>query len=414
MTPSLLYLLAVALGLGLLVGLQREWASSAIAGIRTFPLITVFGTICGALAVSYGGWLLGAGLLAIAALIVMGNVAKLKRGDADPGMTTEVAILLMFGVGVALSAGYTIEAVVTGGGVAVLLHWKRPLHDLVGRIGQADVQAIFRLALIALVVLPLLPNRAYGPYEVLNPFTIWLMVVLIVGISMGAYVAYKLLGRRSGALVAGIMGGLISSTATTVSLARRSRTAATETRAAAVVILIASTIVFVRVLFELTVVIPDQLTATAPPLVAMMLVMIVVSGGLYWTSRATFEAEPEDQEPPSELGAAIVFGLLYAAVLLGVAAAKANFGQPAMYVVAGLSGLTDMDAITLSTAQLIRSDDLDTETGWRLILVGAMANLVFKAGVVVALGHAQLIRRIATVFGVALAAGVALLVMWPG
>jgi uncharacterized membrane protein (DUF4010 family) len=413
MTLSFLYLLAVATGLGLLVGLQREWASSAIAGIRTFPLITVFGTICGALAASYGGWLLAAGLLAIAALIVMGNVAKLKRGDADPGMTTEVAILLMFSVGVALSAGYTIEAVVTGGGVAVLLHWKRPLHDLVGRIGQADVRAIFRLALIALVVLPLLPNRAYGPYDVLNPFTIWLMVVLIVGISMGAYVAYKLLGRRSGTLVAGIMGGLISSTATTVSLARRSRTVATEARAAAVVILIASTIVFVRVLFELTVVIPDQLTATAPPLIAMMLVMIVLSGALYWTSRATCEAEPEDQEPPSELGAAIVFGLLYAAVLLGVAAAKANFGQPAMYVVAGLSGLTDMDAITLSTAQLIRSDDLDTETGWRLILVGAMANLVFKAGVVVALGHAQLTRRVATVFGVALAAGVTLLITWP-
>jgi uncharacterized membrane protein (DUF4010 family) len=414
MTLSLLYLLAVALGLGLLVGLQREWASSAIAGIRTFPLITVFGTTCGALAVSLGGWLPAAGLLAIAALIVMGNVAKLRRGDADPGMTTEVAILVMFGVGVALSAGYTIEAVVTGGIVAVLLHWKRPLHDLVGRIGQADAQAIFRLTLIALVVLPLLPNRAYGPYEVLNPFTIWLMVVLIVGISMGAYVAYQLLGRKSGTLVAGIMGGLISSTATTVSLARRSKTAVSETRAAAVVILVASTIVFVRVLFELTVVIPDHLAVTAPPLVAMMVVMIVLSAGLYWMSRTMFEAEPEDREPPSELGAAIVFGLLYAAVLLGVAAAKANFGEAAMYVVAGLSGLTDMDAITLSTAQLIRSDDLNAETGWRLILVGAMANLVFKAGVVAALGHAHLIRRMAAVFALALVSGVALLFLWPG
>ena len=414
MELSLLHHLAIALGLGLLVGLQREFAASDLAGIRTFPLITVFGTLSGALAQQFGGWVLGAGVLAVAGLIAMGNFIKLRSGDVDPGVTTEVAVLVMYGVGAILSAGQTTAAVVTGGGVAVLLHWKRPLHDLVTRIGQADARAIFRLALIALVILPLLPDRTFGPYGVLNPFSIWLMVVLIVGISMGAYVAYKLLGRRSGTLVAGLMGGLISSTATSVSLARQSRVAVSEAGAGAVVIVIASTVVFGRVLFEVAIITPAQLGAIAPPLIAMMFVMVALSAVSYLTSRTSFERAEQEQEPPSELGAAIVFGLLYAAVLLGVAAAKANFGESGMYVVAGLSGLTDMDAITLSTSQLVRSGDLGVATGWRLILVGALANLVFKGAIVVVLGTRKLASRVLTLFGLGMAAGIALLLLWPG
>jgi uncharacterized membrane protein (DUF4010 family) len=406
--------LAIALGLGLLVGLQREWVDSRLAGIRTFPIIGILGVLAGHLATSLGPWVVPAGLLAVAALIVMGNVAKLRMGAPDPGLTTEIAILVMYLLGAALSADYTTEVLVAGGTVAVLLHWKRPLHDLVDKIGEADARAIFRLSLIALVILPILPNRSFGPYQVLNPFNIWLMVVLIVGISMGAYVAYKLLGTRSGSLVSGLMGGLISSTATTVSLSRRSRTATIES-SAAVVIIIASAVVFVRVLFEIALVTPAVLGATAPPLAVMLTTMIGVSAVLYRRTRGELaDHADEAAEPPSELGAAIVFGVLYAAVLLGVAFAKAEFGQTGMYVVAALSGLTDMDAITLSTSQLMRTDQLGPETGWRLIMVGALANLCFKAGIVTALGPRGLLRRIGTAFGVTGAVGIALLFLWPG
>jgi uncharacterized membrane protein (DUF4010 family) len=404
--------LAIAVGLGLLVGLQREWADSRLAGIRTFPIIAVFGVLTGHLATSLGPWLMPAGLVAVAALIVMGNVAKLHMGAPDPGLTTEVAILAMFLLGAALSAGYTTEVLVAGGTVAVLLHWKRPLHDLVDRIGEADARAIFRLSLIALVILPILPNRSFGPYQVLNPFNIWLMVVLIVGISMGAYVAYKLLGARGGSLVSGLMGGLISSTATTVSLARRSTTASIDS-SAAVVITIASAVVFVRVLFEIALVAPSVLGATALPLAVMLVTTIVVSAVLYHSARGELAGTAEEAEPPSELGAAIVFGLLYAAVLLGVAFAKAEFGQTGMYAIAALSGLTDMDAITLSTSQLMRTGQLEPETGWRLIMVGALANLCFKAGIVATLGPRGLLRRIGIAFGVTGAVGVALLFLWP-
>ncbi len=413
MDLTVLQNLAIALGLGLLIGLQREWVDSRLAGIRTFPIIAILGVLTGHLASTYGPWLLPTGLLAVAALIVMGNVAKLRSGAPDPGLTTEITILMMYVLGAALSAGFTTEVLVTGGGVAVLLHWKRPLQDLVDRIGEADARAIFQLSLIALVILPILPNRSFGPFQVLNPFNIWLMVVLIVGISMGAYVAYKLLGTRSGAVVSGLMGGLISSTATTVSLSRRSRSAPIES-SAAVAIVIASAVVFVRVLSEIALVAPSVFRATAPPLAVMLLTMIVASAVLYTTSRGELLAATEEQDPPSELGAAIVFGLLYAAVLLGVAFAKAEFGQTGMYVVAGLSGLTDMDAITLSTSQLMRTDQVSPVTGWRLIMVGSLANLCFKAAIVAVLGTRGLLRRISMAFGVTGAVGVALLLVWPG
>lgn len=405
--------LAIALGLGFLVGLQREWATKELAGIRTFPLITLLGAMSALLADAVGEWVVGAAALALAAMIVMGNVVKLRAGQLDAGITTEVAALVMFAVGAALMLGHTAVAVVVGGLVAVLLHWKRPLHRLVGRFGRDDLQAVIRLALIGLVILPILPNRSYGPYGVLNPFQIWLMVVLIVGISLAAYVAYRLLGARRGTLAGGLLGGLISSTAATVGYARETRVVPSQAQAAGVMIVLASTIVFVRVLVEIAIVQPGMLSVTAPPLLIMMVFMAALAGGMFVRSQGQVGDARGEREPPSDLKAAIVFGVLYAVVLVAVAAAKEHFGAGGLFVVAGLSGLTDMDAITLSTAQLVRSDRLQAAIGWRIILVGAMANLVFKGIAVAALGHPRLALRIAAAFGAALLVGALLLAFWP-
>ncbi len=411
--------LALALGLGLLVGLQREWADTRVAGIRTFPLIALFGTLTGLLALAFGGWPVVAGFLALGAVVVMGDlsllrIAEVRGEEPDPGLTTEVAALVMFAVGALLPLGYRGPGIVLGGTVAVLLHWKRPLHDLVERIGTDDVQAMMRFVLLALVILPVLPNRSFGPYEVLNPFEIWLMVVLIVGISLGAYVASRLLGRRGGTLAAGVLGGFISSTATTVSYARRSTEGEGWVPSAAVVIMIASTAVFVRVLGEVSVVAPGILGAVAPPLGVVMAYMLALSAGAFLIERRRMGSGiEEERSPPSELGAAIAFGVLYALVLLGVAVAKEHLGEGGLYLVAGLSGLTDMDAITLSTAQLARAGELAESTTWRLILVGALANVVFKGAVVAVLGARGLTRRIAVLFGLTLVGGAAVLLLWP-
>lgn len=414
MSPDL-QALAIGLGLGLLVGVQRTWSDHPEAGVRTFALVTLLGVLTAMLARSFGGWIVAVGLASVAALLVTVNLRRSGRsGEIGVGQTTEVAALLMFGVGAALGAGLTVPAVVVGGAVAVLLQWKAPLHAMADRMDRAEMGAIARLTLIGLVILPVLPNRDFGPFDVLNPFEIWLMVVLIVGISMAGYVAFRLFGGRGGAVVAGILGGLISSTATTVSYSRRSRDTPRRSPAAALVITLASVVVFGRVLVEITVVAPGILLDVAPPLVAIMAFMGALAAVLMVRTSDESGLELDEQEPPSDLTAAVVFGLLYAAVLVGVAVAREYLGTEGLYFVAALSGLTDIDAITLSTAQLMKGDGLDPATGWRVVLVGALANLVFKGAVVFTIGHRSLRGRIATVFGLTLAAGAAILLLWPG
>jgi uncharacterized membrane protein (DUF4010 family) len=149
----------IALGLGLLVGLQRERARSEVAGIRTFGLITGLGAVSALLGQSFGGWPVGLGVVAVAAMLVLGNLTQLRTNDADPGLTTEVAALMMYGVGAYVVVGHTAVAIALGGAVALLLYWKAPMHAFVARIGEPDLKAIMQLVLVALVVLPVLPDR---------------------------------------------------------------------------------------------------------------------------------------------------------------------------------------------------------------------------------------------------------------
>lgn len=406
-----LYRLGIALGLGLLVGLEREWSEKQ-PGIRTFPLITVFGALSGLLARDFGGWILAAGILGVVAMTVVANYLRVRQENASVGMTSESAVLVMFGVGALLSMGETTIAVAVGGAVAVLLGWKRPLHQFVKAIGAADVQAIMRLVLVAFVILPLLPNQAYGPYEVFNPFKVWLMVVMIVGISLGAYLVQKLLGNRVGILLGGILGGLVSSTATTVSSARRSVRLSENPNCCAVVILLASTVMYPRLIAEVAVVSPASLPHVAGPLIALMAFTGAMSWMMIRASGKGMTAVVEER-PPSDLRAAVVFGVLYVAVLYIVAFTKERFGNQGLYAVAAISGLTEMDAITLSTAQLMKSGAIQAETGWRLIVTAALSNFLLKAGVVAALGTRGLFGRIAALFGLIIAFGFALLFLWP-
>ncbi|WP_145174849.1 MgtC/SapB family protein [Rubripirellula lacrimiformis] len=404
--------LAISLGLGLLVGLQRQWKVSEIAGIRTFPLITIFGTLCMMVGGDQQAVVCAAGMISIAIMLMIANVAKIRAGQFDAGMTTEVAALLMFGIGCAVGVGQTGPAIVATGIAAVLLHWKRRLHGWVDAMTDKDLRSVMHLALIGLVILPVLPDRTYGPYGVLNPYDIWRMVVLIVGISMVAYVAYKLLGARVGAILGGVLGGLISSTATAVSYARQTKLAPETSGMAALVILIASTIVNFRVLVEIGLVAPSLLKFAALPISALLLLMAVECVLLYWPLRK-MEAQAADHDNPAQLKPAIIFGILYALVLFMVAAAKEMFGDQALYWIAGVSGLTDMDAITLSTAKMFNEDHIDAGTAWRVIMVATMSNLFFKAAAVAMLGSRTLLLYVACTFGIAALGGAALLAFWP-
>ncbi len=405
--------LAVSLGLGLLLGLERERRGQAIAGIRTFPIISLFGTVCAQVGEVFGGWIVAAGLLALTAVVVSANFIQVRKGSVDPGTTTEVAALLLYVVGALIAMGYFAAALVIAGVLAVLLHSKRPLHNFARAVGERDMRAIMMFVLLSLVILPVLPNKDFGPYGgVWNPFKLWLMVVLIVGISLGGYIAYKFFGARAGALLGGVIGGMVSSTATTVSYARRTGSDSALASLSAFVIMTASCVSIVRVLVEVAAVAPLRFGEMVWPLVAMLGVCVLIALALYFPSRKQAAKMPE-QKNPAELKPALLFGLLYALVLLAVAVAKQHLGSAGLYIVAIISGLTDLDAITLSTAQLADSNKIETRLAWQVILIALLSNLVFKFGMVAALGSANLAKLVGLAFAAAVVAGLGIILLWP-
>lgn len=403
--------LGIALGLGLLIGMQRERTANDLAGVRTFPLVTLFGALCALLAQAFGGWIIAAGLVALASMIILGNLARFRKGVLDPGLTTEVAILLMFGVGAYIVVGSAGVAIAIGGVAAVLLHFKGQLHGIVQRFGDEDLKAIMQFVLLSLVILPVLPDRAYGPYAVLNPRQVWWMVVLIVGISLSGYIVYRFFGEKVSAAVGGVLGGAISSTAATVSYARLSAGETERTRMALSVIMTASAVVPVRVLLEIAVVAPGFLPVAGSPLLIILAISLLLAAGCWFRSVREKTYLPA-QSNPSELRSALMFGFLYAVVILAIAAAKEQFGNKGLYAVAALSGMTDMDAITLSTSRLVEGGRLDPMHGWRLVVVALMSNLVFKGGAVAFLGDRRLALRVAALYLSVFAVGVLLLVLW--
>jgi len=412
MEPKLFGQMAISLLLGLLIGLQRERADRTIGGIRTYPLIAAFGTLCGWLAVDYGGWIVAAGIIALAALLVISNFVISRAGMHDSGQTSEVSALLLFGIGAYLVVGEPAVAVALGGAIAVLLHLKDPLHAFANRIGERDIAAIMQFALITLVVLPVLPDRNFGPYDTLNPYHTWLMVVLIVGIGLVGYVAYKIFGAREGAVLGGVIGGLVSSTATTASFARRAASTPAAAGLAALVIMIASAVVYARVITEVAVVARGHVGAMLPPLAAMLAASAALAAVLFFRTR-DHQAPMAEQGNPADLRLAMTFAGVYAVVSFIVAAVKTEFGVQALYPVALIAGLTDVDAITLSTSKLVAQGRLAADTAWRVILVASLSNLVFKAGMVAVIGGRKLLLILLPAFGAVLAVGAGVLLWWP-
>jgi len=404
--------LGIALGLGLLVGMQREWSKTHTTGVRTFALITLLGAMTAVIEPVGTYWLSAAGLLAVVLLLILVNAARMCDGQYQLGITTEAAVLLMYSVGIATGSGYEGPAVVVGGLTALLLHWKDPIHGFIRGIGESDFKAIARLVLIALVILPLLPNEEFGPYEVLNPFRIWLMVVLIVGISLSAYVIQRALGSRVGSILGGLLGGMISSTATTVSYARQAANKRGLVATSALVIVLASAMANVRVMVEIAIVAPKLLMTAGVPL-AILTVWTGLLAAMFFRWSKDIGTEMAMPKNPAQLKTAVVFGLLYALVLLLVAAGKDRFGDQAIYAVAALSGLTDLSAITLSAANLFRTGQVDGSIAWRAVLIAIMSNLVFKTGAVALLGARKLFVMTLILHGLAFLGAGALLMFWP-
>ncbi len=375
--------LALALGLGLLVGLQRERAGSSRAGSRTVPLITLLGAICALLVPAVGGWVVAAGLLGVTAAIVGASLRDERPADQRTGLASEVSMLVMYGIGALCVLASWELAVVLGGAVLLLLHFKQPLHALARRIGEEDAHAVARFALLSMVILPVLPDVNVGPHGALNPHRTWLVVVLVVGIGLVAHVARRTLGVRAGTLVGGLVGGLVSSTATTAAMARSARGGA-PTASAALVVLLASAMVVPRQLAELAVLAPAALPTVAVPLLLVMATF--VPGAVLLWRRMGVHADAPATANPAELRPALIFGVLFALVSLAAAAASDRAGPAAVYAVATLSGLVELDAITISTGTMVAQGRIEALTGERALLMAFGSNLVAKVVLAWALG----------------------------
>jgi uncharacterized membrane protein (DUF4010 family) len=432
--------LGISLLLGLLVGLQRERVVNGIAGMRTFPLITVLGTLSAMLATQMGSaWIVAAAMLGVVTITVVGHLIMPRvngngsangngngdkaAADVRPGITTDVAMLLMFAVGAYLVVGEMSVAVAIGGGVAVLLQFKPELHNVAQKLGDEDLRAIMQFVLITCIILPVLPNKSFGPdkffqfctpthgLDVLNPREIWLMVVLIVGLSLSGYIIYKYFGRNAGILLGGVLGGAISSTATTVSYARGTRDDPIRRKTAAIVIMIASTVMYLRVLVAVAIVSSWAFLQTLLVPLGLLMFLTMVPAIVLWYSVRGEPAQMPKQENPTQLKSAVIFAAMYALVLMALAVAQCFWQGRGLYAVAFFSGLTEMDAVTLSTARLSITDDMVAADGWRMIVVAALANLVSKATIAGLLGGWRLLARMVALFAIPAIGGIVALLL---
>lgn len=385
---SLLQRLGVALVIGLLIGVERGWhqrelaEGSRVAGIRTFALIGLLGGVLAALSDVMGEGLLAVGFAATTGLIVVAHFIR-SRQVKDVGMTTEVAELLTLVLGmVAVRVSMPVGA---AGAVVVvaLLSAKEPLHHWLGRLQELELVAAIKLLLISVVLLPVLPDEGFGPGGVLNPYKLWLLVVMIAGLSFVGYFAIKLAGPRLGSLLTGIFGGLASSTALTVSFARMGRTTPALQPTLAAGVAVAAATMLIRLLLIVGVVRGSLVESLAWPIGAMAAAGYL-GALLLWLRSGGRGLKPGAEMPmqnPFEMGMALKFATILAAVFVLAELAKRWLGDSGLYVLAAVSGLADVDAISVSVANMA-GISVAAEVAAGAIVIAAVANTAVKAAIV--------------------------------
>lgn len=411
--PTIFGRLGMAALLGFLVGMQREHTEGGMPGLRTFPLITLSGSAFALLGNWFGGWLPASALVCLVGLLFFPNWLRIRRAEPDPGLTTSVAVILMYGIGALLVVTRLEIGVVLGGVVAVLLQFKPELHRISERLDNEDVRAIMQFVLITCIILPILPKDTVDPLDVISPFNVWMMVVLIVGISLGGYIAYKFFGQRAGIFLSGLLGGAVSSTATTISATRQSRDDRRQEIASAIIVLLASTVMFARVFIEIAVVHVEMLRHCIAPLGVMAVATYLpVTILLRQVRKQALQIVPSHKNP-TQLGTALYFAAVYATVLFLIAWMKQYVGSTGLYPLAILSGLHDMDAITLSISRMAIQDQELNLHGWRYIAAAILANMVVKAVLGGVMGNARFGIRLALGFVPGFLVGLSLILFWP-
>lgn len=392
-----------ALLLGLTVGLERERSAHEekhvpFAGIRTFPIASLAGFLCATLG---GNAILVTGLATVTALAV---AAFMRAGkDGHPGVTTEAAFVLTYLLGAGCGRGMILESASTALVVTVLLARKDQLRRFAQRLPDADLAAALKFGVISLVILPVIPNRPLGSgWWAINLHTTWLMVVLITGIGFAGYILTRLVGPQAGTGLAGLVGGLVSSTAVTLSFSRRSREEPSLSAACALAILAACAVLWVRIAVEATVVNPEFALVLAAP-VGGLVGVALLGVALAWRHASvvphTGETKVTPVKNPVALRPAIMFAAAFAVVTIAVRFTQAHLGVHWTYAAAFLSGLHEMDAVTLSMAGMAKSGAIAPRQGAVAVLIAAGANTIVKMVLAAVLGSPATRRIVAIGLG---------------
>jgi uncharacterized membrane protein (DUF4010 family) len=376
-------LLGIALAIGLLIGLERGWRSRdlsegmRVAGLRTHGMIGLLGGLSGILAQQVDAFLMGFVFLGLTSVLLLAYSKSLDKFQ-DFSITGVIASLITFTLGALTVFGHITLASASAVVITSLLGFKPLLHGWLKKLEQEELNATLKLLLISVVILPILPDQGYGPWDAFNPYHIWLMVVLIAGISYLGYFAIRIVGNQHGPVLTGALGGLVSSTAVTLNLSKLSKQQPGMENVLAAGILTACATMFARTLLLTSVINPDLSRALLPALLVMTFFTYFVAF-LLWKNRREFQGIDEiTLENPFQLVMAMKFGAFLVVILLLSKILKVYFGDMGAYILAATAGLADVDPITLSMAQMSK-DGLEVSVAAKAILIAVSVNSGIKS-----------------------------------
>lgn len=395
---DLFYHLAAALAVGLLVGVERGWEGrdiqegQRVAGIRTYGLLGLLGGCTALLSNTLGSLGIGFIFLGLAGILTSLYAMNL-RTHHDVGITSLIAALLVFLLGLMAGLGMIAIAVAAAVIITLLLQYKPVLHSWLRALEVHELRAGTKLLLISAVILPILPNQGYGPWQALNPYQMWWMVVLIAAISFAGYFALKLGGARKGAIFTGLFSGLVSSTALTLHFSRLAREDAHVAPLLATGILLACGTMLPRLLLIASLVNPALFPSLLVPSIVMASIIYVTALVYWWRTHNNGQEPHVPLHNPLDLKTALQFGLLLAVILLLGQALQTWAGDAGIIVLSIASGVADVDAITLSLSRLSLGD-LSLTTATLGIVLAVTVNSLVKAGIAFVIGRQAIGLRV--------------------
>jgi uncharacterized membrane protein (DUF4010 family) len=400
----------LALAIGLMVGIERGWHSRAesegqrVAGIRTFTLIGLLGGVIGALADEQDSIFLAAAFAAVTALVIVAYLGRL-RVAADIGMTTQVAAVATFALGLLAVLGDMAVAAAAGVIMTALLAGKGLLHRWIERVDRLELSAGIQLLVISVVLLPVLPNRGFGPGEAINPYALWWIVVLLSALSFVGYIAVRIAGPNRGILATALLGGLVSSIAVTLHFSRLARRDAALAPVLSTGVVVASATMFVRVPIIVGILNWHLLTTLIWPM-GFMAAAAAALTVLFYRRHARGAAPTESAafSNPLELGPALGFALFLAVVVVAGQLLHDWAGDRGLYALAAVAGLGDVDAVTVLMTQMSAAG-LALAVATAAVSIAAFVNTAIKAGIVAVVAPARMARQVALAVAAIIAAG---------